>query len=262
MGSTDRANCWSLTINNPTPADDECIAQARARGWKVDGQKEQGEESGTIHYQICLTTGQVRFSAVKKMFPRARIEIAREKSALLKYVNKQETRVGSLPTTTSKYPSSMEFWKLITTELMSYEIPKEHRIMDGEDRPYWEATWDAEKSYHFACAKLIRKGFHIDVLCMNPQIRKFWLIHTWDIVYRAYIERQTDRQTAEDLVATINIPTTEDADDNETEDGGEEESGLSGSGGEEDEDSDDESQGGDCGEGSEEDSESDSGQED
>jgi len=48
-----------------------------------------------------VTTPQVRFSAVKKVFPRAHIEIARNKQALAKYVHKEETRereVVNIPT--------------------------------------------------------------------------------------------------------------------------------------------------------------------
>ena len=34
---SDRATCWSVTINNPLPADDENIARAKQRsGWKVE----------------------------------------------------------------------------------------------------------------------------------------------------------------------------------------------------------------------------------
>lgn len=80
----DRARYWSLTINNPTPDDEERIALARQRGWRVEGQLEKGEE-GTPHYQLCLDCGaQQRFSAVKKAFPRAHIEAAKSAVALKK----------------------------------------------------------------------------------------------------------------------------------------------------------------------------------
>jgi len=72
---TDRATVWSVTINNPTPSDEEGIALARQRGWQVEGQKEKGSE-GTEHYQLMVKTPQVRFSAVKKAFPRGHIEAA------------------------------------------------------------------------------------------------------------------------------------------------------------------------------------------
>lgn len=68
--------------------------------WKLEGQLERGAE-GTLHYQGMLSTPQVRFAAVKKLFPRAHIEVAKNKVALAKYVHKEETRakeVVSIPT--------------------------------------------------------------------------------------------------------------------------------------------------------------------
>lgn len=95
---TDRGTCWSLTINNPTQDDEDAIHIARQKGWKVEGQKERGEQ-GTEHYQLMLRTPQVRFSAVKKQFPRAHIELARNPSALATYVSKEETRLQPLAQT-------------------------------------------------------------------------------------------------------------------------------------------------------------------
>ena len=94
MSSTSRSNIWSLTINNPTADDEECIQLARQKGWKVEGQKEVGKE-GTPHYQLMLKTPQVRFSAVKKLFPRAHIEIARNATALAQYVTKKTQGQGT-----------------------------------------------------------------------------------------------------------------------------------------------------------------------
>lgn len=85
-----RSNCWSITINNPTKEDTDC---ALPPGWRLEGQYEKGEQE-TEHFQGMLSTPQVRFSAVKKQFPRAHIEVARSKQALKKYVSKEETRVG------------------------------------------------------------------------------------------------------------------------------------------------------------------------
>lgn len=96
-----RATCWSLTINNPTKSDEEWIQQARQKGWQVEGQLEKGKE-GTEHYQLMVKTPQVRFSAVKKQFPRAHIEIARNPAALAQYVAKEETREADLPKASDK----------------------------------------------------------------------------------------------------------------------------------------------------------------
>lgn len=89
--STERAACWSVTINNPTSDD---ISVTLPVGWSLKGQHEKGKE-GTEHFQGMLKTPQVRFSAVKKVFPRAHIEVARNATALSQYVNKEETRVAA-----------------------------------------------------------------------------------------------------------------------------------------------------------------------
>ena len=90
MSGSQRATCWSITINNPSENEIKC----EAPGWKLQGQFEEGEE-GTRHFQGMLETPQVRFSAVKRVFPRAHIEVAKNKKALQLYVNKEETRVGT-----------------------------------------------------------------------------------------------------------------------------------------------------------------------
>jgi len=99
---TERSSCWSITINNPNEIETQCVVP----GWKLEGQFEEGKE-GTKHFQGLLTTPQVRFSSVKKQFPRAHIEVARNKSALKKYVHKDETRVDVY--TPSDIPSIFEY---------------------------------------------------------------------------------------------------------------------------------------------------------
>lgn len=88
-----RASCWSVTINNPN--DDE-YKLTLPSGWRLEGQLEKGENTETIHFQGMLRTPQVRFSAVKRHFPRAHIEIARDSKALEAYVHKDDTRVAEV----------------------------------------------------------------------------------------------------------------------------------------------------------------------
>lgn len=93
-----KATVWSITINNPVESELRC----EVPGWKLEGQFEVGKE-GTAHFQGMLKTPQVRFAAVKRVFPRAHIEVARNKEALANYVKKEETRVdvytpGAVPT--------------------------------------------------------------------------------------------------------------------------------------------------------------------
>lgn len=65
----------------------------------ASGQLEKGKE-GTPHIQGILKTDSVRFSAVKKLLPRAHIEKARNAKALEQYATKEETRLA--PLTSSK----------------------------------------------------------------------------------------------------------------------------------------------------------------
>jgi len=200
---SDRATCWSVVINNPVASDEENVAAARQKGWKVVGQKETGE-SGTPHYQLMVSTPQVRFSAVKKAFPRANIQVARNKAALEQYVIKEETRTGDLPETESKFPTLAGFYKLLVPKLFNLNktlrvstqggwydtangLDHEQRLLDALDA---------------GTSELIREGYHVETLVVNPQTRSAWKRFGMDIVERTIqelskmsIDRQTDRQT-------------------------------------------------------------------
>lgn len=86
-----RGTCWSVTINNPSPGEERCDMP----GWTMTGQFEVGK-SGTRHYQGCLKTPQVRWAAVKKIYPRANISLARNEFALKEYVKKEDTRASAI----------------------------------------------------------------------------------------------------------------------------------------------------------------------
>lgn len=157
-----RGCSWSITINNPKSADDENIQRARQRGWKVVGQKELGE-NGTPHYQLMLKTPQVRFSAIKKAFPRAHIELARNVEALETYVQKEDTRVGNLQETNEMYPSLTKLWDLFyqyITTIGDYTISTFPR---NEDRRL-EIFDEFVETY-------IEQMYHIETMAVNPQIR-------------------------------------------------------------------------------------------
>lgn len=90
--TTVRASCWSVTINNPTEDDRKRLGEPPDWVKEVHYQDEVGQE-GTLHIQGCLVTAQCRFSKIKSYLPRAHIEVARSKEALLKYVKKTDTAV-------------------------------------------------------------------------------------------------------------------------------------------------------------------------
>lgn len=106
---TQRATCWSVTINNPTEEDLNVELPA---GWSLTGQKECGAE-GTEHYQGMLRTPQVRFAAVKKVLKRAHIEVAKNPKALEKYVHKEDTRTAEVADRSSNIPTLFEYQDII-----------------------------------------------------------------------------------------------------------------------------------------------------
>ena len=195
---SDRATCWSVTINNPTSADDENIARAKQRsGWKVLGQKEKGE-NGTEHYQLMVKTPQTRFSSIKKAFPRAHIEVARNSRALEEYVQKDDTRVGSIPTD-DKFPSLSKLWELFNEYLETWKVTREK--MTGDDALY---------QFDLFISAYIEKGFHIETMGVNPQIRSAVKKYLPSIVARIRNSiRQTDRQTSASGSAEGNSPAGE-----------------------------------------------------
>lgn len=193
--TTQRATCWSVTINNPTEADEEAIARCRQSGWKVEGQQEKGA-GGTLHYQLLVRTPQVRFSAVKKQFPRAHIEVARNTLALENYVNKEDTRVAALPTQQEMYPSLSKFWTLVINEIDLYNNTA---AMYGDPPLPLDLT-----GLDYATERLIYKGFHVESTCVNPQVRASFKRFSHAIASRARQHSQTDRQT--DIDPDVFVP--------------------------------------------------------
>lgn len=184
---TDRATAWSLTINNPTQADEESIQLARQKGWQVIGQLEEGE-NGTKHYQLLLKTPRIRFGGVKKLFPRAHIEVARNVAALEQYVQKDDTRVAHLQQDQEKYPSLQRLWSLFADW-----IDEKGLAMAAE-------TWTPEKwltRFDHFIEDLIYAGYVVETMAVNPQIRACIKSYGRAIVIRSRGQRdgQDDGQT-------------------------------------------------------------------
>jgi len=91
---TDRGYAWSLTIFDPG----EYGILSDPSGYPVWLRKSKFQEeicptTGRHHWQAAILTSQVRFAQVKKLFPSAHIQLARNKHALMEYVNKDDTAV-------------------------------------------------------------------------------------------------------------------------------------------------------------------------
>lgn len=205
---TDRATCWSLTINHPTKEDDECIAQAKQKGWRVEGQLEKGE-NGTEHYQLMIKTPQTRFSAMKKAFPRAHIEIARNSKALAKYVKKSSTREGDLPEN-NQYPNARAFWEMLFSQFEEIgEVIAGLKLMTKEERLQW---LDIEAS------ELIETGIYCESFVCNPSTRASFGKWAVAIATRATIEKKTEEEDIQDASDEEEESEEEDNEDEEQED--------------------------------------------
>lgn len=123
---------WCFTINNPTSADGKLLDDAHVKDkvftYIVMG-KETGED-GTPHIQgYCCFVGRKRLSAVKKIMPRAHLEIMRgtpEQAALYCKKDGNYNEHGELPKTakqalTEKWSNAYDLAKKGTID----EIPKD-----------------------------------------------------------------------------------------------------------------------------------------
>lgn len=166
--STQRATCWSITINNPVPADIP-TSDALPAKWVLQGQLEEGKE-GTTHYQGMLTTPQTRFSQVKKIFPRAHIEVAKNRSALEKYVHKSDTRIMEIPTVSSSVPTLFDYQSTIAGRWVSTEFDK--YIDNFKDKEIGEVALLYVDSL---VEKDIINGMRgIEFIAINPMWRSSW----------------------------------------------------------------------------------------
>jgi hypothetical protein len=172
----DRATCWSITINNPT--EDDLYPTLPAK-WVQQGQIEMGAE-GTQHFQGMLTTPQVRFSAVKKVFPRAHIEVARNKQALSAYVQKEETRLESVPNRSSNIPTLFDYQHTIAKRfdmvVFMEQCETEDKVPSDHVLDYIDAL----------VAEDIVKGVcGIEYIAINPMWRS-----AWKKFWRAMVQRE------------------------------------------------------------------------
>lgn len=192
---TDRASCWSITINNPTEQDLKPTLPAK---WALQGQIEEGEEKGTEHFQGMLTTPQVRFSAVKKIFPRAHIEVARNRQALEKYVHKEDTRISEVASIKSDIPTLFDYQHTVASVWNDNDF-REFGERALEENPR-QSMDDVALAYvdHIVAADIERGVCGIEYIAINPMWRSAWKKFWRSLVRRERnkpADSQTDSQT-------------------------------------------------------------------
>jgi len=188
-----RGTCWSITINNPTE-EDLLFERVKQNGWRIEGQKERGKE-GTEHYQgMLLTPQKPSFSTVKTVLPRAHIEKARQKTALAKYVHKDETRVAAVPSAGVVIPTIFEYQdRVAATPGIMERIIKHQQDMYEVD-PLGKGVEDAPLTVVDAIvAKHIEEGMRgIEYIAINPMWRS-----SWKKFWRSIIKRNGSHQGQE-----------------------------------------------------------------
>lgn len=192
MAENSRGTCWSITINNPTDADYKVELPA---AWRLQGQLERGEE-GTEHYQGMLTTPQVRFSAVKKQFPRAHIELAKNRKALEKYVHKSETRVAEVADVVSNIPTLFEYQHTIAARWDDDEwnlFVNQAREDSGDENLKIDEL--ALKYVDYLVGQDIEAGIcGIEYIAINPMWRS-----AWKKFYRQLVTRERKLKSQQDI---------------------------------------------------------------
>lgn len=191
--SQSRGTKWSVTINLKTVSRataEECINRARQANWRVFGQLECGD-SGTDHYQLAVSTPQVRFSQVKKMFPTAHIEIAKNWDALLAYCQKDDTRKEELKEVQSGYLPWSQLRSMFAEWLAEQEF--EQHTVDPERRL---AIWDRY------IGSLIEEGYEVDLMGMNANYRAC-ISRYWRHYLNRYMQTQRQTDTQEVLLPSL-----------------------------------------------------------
>lgn len=198
--SSQRSTCWSITINNPVPSDLP-VKEALPAKWSYEGQLEEGKE-GTTHYQGMLLTPQVRFSQVKKIFPRAHIEVAKNKTALQKYVHKEDTRLVEIPTVSSSVPTLFDYQSTVAGSWVPEKFDEWVKKLPNE--PEGEVALMYVDSL---VSEDIKKGVRgIEFIAINPMWRS-----SWKKFYRSIIFRHQNIKDATQTLVPEEEPTEEES---------------------------------------------------
>jgi len=136
-------------------------------------------KEGTRHFQGMLKTPQVRPSAVKKVFPRAHIEVARDPQALSKYCHKEETRLETHITQLNMFTAQ----KLIADQWN--EVEWQAIIRPHMEKGETDFGAQALEYLDTLVAVEITKGTQcLEFIAINPMWRS-----SWKRFYRSIIKR-------------------------------------------------------------------------
>ena len=189
MTSADRATCWSVTQQvNSTEEGKLFMEQQVPPGWRLTGQVEEAPTTGQLHLQLMLKTPQVRFSAVKAQFPKAHIEVARDRQALATYVSKVETRVMAVEQTAT--PTIWEFSQMVADRIsiddLVYNICN-WRGLRHDAVIYWDDATPEEmlRYVDVIVGRFVHEGIRgAEFMGINPMFRSAWKIYGKNLIMR------------------------------------------------------------------------------
>jgi len=179
MTSADRATCWSITQQVKSTEEGKLFMEQQIPpGWKLKGQVEEAPTTGQLHLQLMLKTPQVRFSAVKRQFPKAHIEQAIDAHALALYVQKNETRVMAVQQTEA--PTIWQFSEMVVNRVdiaeMIYYI-KQWRALEMDAIVYWDDATPEEmlRYVDILVGRFVHEGIRgAEFMGINPMFRSAW----------------------------------------------------------------------------------------
>lgn len=199
-----KSSCWSITINNPTDDDWSQWNSLTSLPFvkQASGQLERGDND-TPHIQGCVVTQYGRFfEKLKQALPRAHIEPAKNKNALVNYVRKEDTRIGNIPTVRTATVSDVQRECVQAfVRAIPYDYERELSECDNLEQfvILYAATIrrEAEAYLDMAIRKLIREGYYgVEFVMANHQVRDAYKRYFPEIVVR-YLRSQNAEQSAE-----------------------------------------------------------------
>jgi len=190
VDTTVKGTAWSITINNPSQ--DDIDATNNVAGWKdfvsFEGQNEVGE-NGTPHIQGFLRTKSCRFSAVKKYFSRAHIELAKNTTALTKYVHKEETKVSDLQGVKFATVSTLNSYITKLWDITKYKNHVYTMIMAMKEE-YGEKNTGMNMLDEITNC-LITEGYYgVEYISSNPATRGAWNKY-WEAMVRREVAKNS-----------------------------------------------------------------------
>lgn len=189
-----RATAWCITMwlteeTGYTKETIDAFTQAMPNDWSLEGQMEQGHDSGKLHYQLLLKTPQTRGTRIAKFFPKCYIDEAQKFHALKQYVHKQDTRVAVFKTIENRSPQ----WSMVCDKFFDWIVRNEPQstffgVVEEERMRLWDKFIGIS----------IEEGMRVDVIGVNPQyrscIQRYWSNYIAFAQTRVPVDN-VDRQT-------------------------------------------------------------------